>query len=234
VCQSAQHLALRLSAITFYARSIPTSTPLFSPSSKWSQSRDQRKLPCRQRAWSECWPEDIAEMTYCTALTTTLTARRQHRLYVIVGSADSNCVSNSLPGSAECPHLAAATAGGDPLTSTVISFRHAYYCQRLPSSYRQVDQLTWLGPQHRVFAAAVMSTEHFAQVASRVCSVQYAWHIFVSIFTARRYAWAVYVVIVYTSVPLSVTNRCPTKTAIPRITQTTPMDLDSSSLKPNI
>jgi len=116
-------------------------------------------------------------MTYCTALTTTLTARRQHRLYVIVGSADSNCVSNSLPGSAECPHLAAATAaataGGDPLTSTVISFRHAYYCQRLPSSYRQVDQLTWLGPQHRMSLLLLSCQQNIllkSPVGSAVCN----------------------------------------------------------------
>jgi len=42
------------------------------------------------------------------------------------------------------------------------------------------------------------------------------------IFTARRYASAVYVAIVCLSVRPSVTRRYCTKTAIPRITQTTP------------
>ena len=46
---------------------------------------------------------------------------------------------------------------------------------------------------------------------------------FSTVFTARRHASAVYVVVV--SVCLSVTSRCSTETAKRRITQTTPQDL---------
>ena len=44
------------------------------------------------------------------------------------------------------------------------------------------------------------------------------------IFTARCYASAVLAIALYPSVRLSVTSRCSTKTAIRRITQTTPHD----------